>query len=646
MTSEPSVRNQQAMAVRVLLLLVGAAALLAGLYGRFKGIGTWPLGVDEFYISRSVDNVLRTGLPQFPCGGYYTRALLFQYIVAGLRLLGWSPEFAGRFLSALASLLVLPAVYLLGKRVQGTTLGWLVAVILCVSVWEIEMARFARMYAPFQAVFAWYLVAYLNYSVERRAGALWQMVALTVLGVLTWEGGALLGVANLFAILVCHEDGRLKPGDWRRLLGLSLLLAACYESTLDFRGFADVPLAAGAVPGVPVTPLQRIAEWFSPLPQHPAWLVVFCVPLLIAVPAVRQLKDFRERWLKGAGLCLVLAAAAVHAFLAAAGLLLTWLLLRLVDRRDLAWRRARFFWLALGAFLLCWGTAVGFRAPHAGAILQALFGFPDVYDQVVRPWVRTLPMLSAGIGVAMAYLCWVSVASERRAADCIAALLSLLLVLVMAVGATATDRVETRYTFFIYPPLMVLACGALFVLARRHRSLCELPPLAIAAVPLIWFGCTQDFKPRHVLQVDSGEINFRVGMSRVLTDHYYPRNEIKSAADYLASQVKPGDVVIAGIPSLDQYYGHIDYFFLDEGDSRYESYVCPDDKTERWTNHRVLYSMDALKPIVESGRRVYVNVYAPSERHLKEYAAAAGWTVAGVWTAKYGTAHMMLVTAR
>jgi hypothetical protein len=644
MTSEPT--SEQAMAVRVLLLMVGAAALLAGLYGRFKGIGTWPLGVDEFYISRSVDNVLRTGLPQFPCGGYYTRGLLFQYVVAGLRLLGCSPEFAGRFVAALASLLVLPAVYLLGKRVQGTTLAWLVAVIFCVSVWEIEMARFARMYAPFQAVFAWYLVAYLKYTVDRRAGALWQMVALTVLGVLTWEGGALLGAANLFAVVVCHENGRLKPGNWPRLLGLALLLAACYEGTLDFRQFADAPLAAGALPEVPVTQLQRIAEWFSPLPQHAAWLVAFCVPLLITVPAVRQIKDFRERWLRGVGLCLVLAAAAAHAFLAAMGVLLMLLLLRLVDRHDLTWRRARFFWLALGAFLLYWGAAVGFRTPHASAILQALFGFPDVYDQVMRPWVRTLPILSAGIGVAIAYLCWVSVTSAQRAADSIAALLSLLVLLVMAVGATATDRVETRYTFFLYPLLMVLACGAIFVLARRHRSLCELPPLAIAAVPLIWFGFTRDFQPRHVLHVDSGKINFRVGMSSVLSDHYYPRNEIKSVADWLTSQVKPGDVVIAGIPSLDQYYGHIDYFFLDEGDSRYESYVCPDNKTERWTNHQVLYSMDALKPIVESGRRVYVNLYASSERHLKEYAVAAGWSVALVWTAEYGSAHMMLVTAR
>jgi len=86
------------------LMVAASAAVLFGIYARFKGLGTWPLGVDEFYISRSIDFVLHTGLPEFPCGGIYPRGILYQYIVAGLRSTGLTPELAGRLVTACAIL--------------------------------------------------------------------------------------------------------------------------------------------------------------------------------------------------------------------------------------------------------------------------------------------------------------------------------------------------------------------------------------------------------------------------------------------------------------------------------------------------------------------------------------------------------------
>jgi hypothetical protein len=50
------------------------AALLA-LYARFAGLGTWPLAADEHYMGESVRFILGSGLPAFPCGGYYVRGL-------------------------------------------------------------------------------------------------------------------------------------------------------------------------------------------------------------------------------------------------------------------------------------------------------------------------------------------------------------------------------------------------------------------------------------------------------------------------------------------------------------------------------------------------------------------------------------------
>jgi len=44
-----------------------------------------------------------------------------------------------------------------------------------------------------------------------------------------------------------------------------------------------------------------------------------------------------------------------------------------------------------------------------------------------------------------------------------------------------------------------------------------------------------------------------------------------------------GGAVAAGIPNPAQYYGDFDYIYLDEEDPRYDVYVGPDGKTERWT---------------------------------------------------------------
>jgi hypothetical protein len=641
---------------RALLLIVGIGAALAGLYGRFKGIGIWPLGVDEFYISRSIDNVLHSGLPKFPCGGYYTRGLLFQYLVAALRLGGGSPEFVGRFVAGMFSLAVLPAAYVLGKRVQGSVTGWLSVIILCVSVWEIEMARFARMYAPFQAVFAWYVVFFVRFVADRHAAALRWMVALSVLGVLTWEGGALLGLANLLAVLMWHRDGRLSNRDWARLAVLALVLVGLVLATRDLRGFADPPSTAAAVAEAPPN-TSRAAAWFSPLWHHPLWALGLLLPLTLAVPALGWIGTFRHRWLACAGLLLVLLAAAVHLFLIAAGVLLLMLLVGLVAWGELGTRRARYFWLTLGAFLLAWlvcaaaGTGLAGEALRsepiksaAAAVFQFLTGLPDVYDQVVRPWGHTLPFLSLGIAAAIGYLCRESIVGESRPGNPVPALVSLIIVMVLAVGLTPTERLETRYTFFLYPLLITLAVCAVLRAVRRQPALSRLPAPMIASVPLLLFAASEDFQPRHILHVDSGETNFRIGMSAARADHYYPRNDMRGVAQWLAAETRPGDVVITGIPNLDQYSRRIDYFFLDEKDTRYESYVCPDGVTERWTNHPVLYTLIALNPVVAGGHRVFAILYRADEERLEAYATDAGWSIERVWTGLYAKSDVLLIS--
>jgi hypothetical protein len=100
--------------------------------------------------------------------------------------------------------------------------------------------------------------------------------------------------------------------------------------------------------------------------------------------------------------------------------------------------------------------------------------------------------------------------------------------------------------------------------------------------------------------------------------------------------VKSGDVVISGIPSLDQYDHGFDYFYLDDEDNRYDAYVCPDGRTERWTNHRVVFKLETLSPAVVAGHPVYATVYSDVAVRLQRDARSLGWTVQQVYLAEDG----------
>jgi hypothetical protein len=642
--------------IRIPLMLLASAALLAGLYGRFKGLGTWPLGVDEFYITRSIDNILRSGLPEFSCGGYYLRGLLYQYLVAGVRLTGLTPEFAGRFVAAMCSVATLPAAYLLGKRIMGPVNGWLTVIILSVSIWEIEMARFARMYAPYQAVFVWYLVFCLRYSIDKERAALGWMIALSVLGVLTWEGGVLLGVANIVTVVIAREHGRLKPAEWKRLAALALLLGLLYVAgTNDLRGGTEGSDAqAAAAPGTTGQAVHFIATGVAVLRQHLAWSCAWLLMFGLACLSLPWIWSFRRRPLAALSLCAALACAAAHVFTLAGGILSLSLLTQLIAPSELTARRARYFLMSLASWFVFWlafyhWSGVASREPMVGGgaamppTVRHLFGFPDIYDTMLRPWGRTMPLLSIVLGIALIFIFGHILAKRRERPGPMAILLTLILVMLLIIGAAPTVRIETRYTFFLYPVFVILAVAASMIAMQRLKGLRRASLVGSAAIPLLCFGATEDFQPKDLIAVDSAEVNFRVGMSTSRAAHYYLHNDMRSVGEWLAAQVRPGDVVITGIPNLDQYYTGFDYFFLDEQDNRYDAYVCPDHRTERWTNHPLLTTEAALQPIVAAGHRVLAVLYPDAEERLRGAARMANWSVTRAWTTRYGDTDILLI---
>jgi hypothetical protein len=540
----------------------------------------------------------------------------------------------------MSSLAALPAVYLLGKRIQGSLTGWLAVVILLVSIWEIEMARFGRMYAPFQAAFVWYVWFYLRFTIDRNAAALRWMIGLSIVGILTWEGGIFLGVANLFAVLQLHERGRLKAADWKRLAALSVLLALLYLASLDLRDAGGPALTNITLSNAPST--SQMAALTSVLRRHWIWWIAFLVPLGFAAASTRFIFGYRHRWMVFVGLWLVIFCALGHAFTACAGLLILMLLTGLFDWRELVSRQAQAFTLALLALLLFW--LVYYQATGSRP-LETLFAFPDIYQRIARPWGRVLPVLTVGIILSVTFWLRRTIVAPAETPDSIKFMLGLLLLMALLVAAIPTDRIETRYTFFLYPLLIVLMVAAILELTRQSALQQRLPAVLLAAAPLLFFVGTEDFQVWQVAHIDSAAANFRLGLSAVRADHYYPRNDMQGVGDWLAANVQRGDVVFSGIPNLDEYYDDFDFLYLEEDDTRYDAYVCANGRSERWTNHAILTKIDALRSVVESGHHVYASVYADVEQRLGRDAQSLDWSVKEVYTARDRKAHVVSIEA-
>jgi hypothetical protein len=659
MISNAGNQRHLSLAIQWFLILVAVVAVALGLYGRFKGLGKWPFGIDEFYISRSIDNVLRTGLPKFLCGGYYNRGVLYQYIVALLRLVGLSPEFAGRFVTAVSSVAVLPAAYILGRRVHGRGVGLLVVIILALSVWEIEMARFARMYAPFQAVFTWYLVFFLRYAVDGNRKALVWMVILSLIGVMTWEGGALLGLANMLPPLLKHDRGRLRRADWSYLGWMLLLAIVLYLLTRDLRGFASTPLSSGGDNTDPAQLRDAVEQSFWPFHHHLGWLAFYSVPLGLCVASAGWVWSLRDRPLTALGCGAALLSAALHQFLLCSALLVLMLLTPLIAWRELSSRSARLFglallacavyWLAFGLATDAWYTAPVFTSSTANkllAIARTLLGYPDVLEQVVRPWIRAMPALMVGLLIALTAMTIRTIKLWRGEPTGVSALLLVMLIMTLAVGASSTERIEARYTFFLYPLAITLAV-ATFAAFGDFLTGDSTMGLSIAGVAsLLCFGLSEDFQPKHIVQVDTAAVNFRIGMPLWRRELYYSRSDFRRVAQWLNANVHDGDIVMSGIPNVDQYYARTDFFFLDENDPRHDTYACSDGRTERWTNRPLLYSIEAMRPQIATGRRIFVILYPDWAETVLAEAGARGWQHELAWSLPGGGVQILQLSSQ
>src|SRR5262249_27682472 len=171
-------------------------------------------------------------------------------------------------------------------------------------------------------------------------------------------------------------------------------------------------------------------------------------------------------------------------------------------------------------------------------------------------------------------------------------------------------RIETRYTFFLYPLVVVLGVGALWAfIAARVRS-ASLAGAVAAATSFAAFAVTEDFDLNHLLHVDRRDVLLRTEVSPNLSTHLVGRGDDGVLVHWLDANVVPGqDIVVTGYHVLDYYYPNVAYFFVDNRDESFGQWSCHRGTIERWTNKPMFNTVEALEAAVPERGRVFLVMF-------------------------------------
>jgi hypothetical protein len=481
------------------------------------------------------------------------------------------------------------------------------------------------MYAPFQMVFLWYLVFFLKFTIDRDARAVWVMAVLTIVGSLLWEGGVFLALANFLPLFMRRSSTALPRRIWPYLAISAALLALVYWfETTDFRVLGDSPpLPRDYDPSLTSESMDLLQAplpaWMT-LAAHPVWLAGFLPVLVVCGLSLRWIWSLRDRVFAAVGLLAVLGAALIHQFLAVAVLLALVVLVRALSWRELLSRDARLLYAALTACALFWIACLGstWQAPAGlGAARDTLVfayqfvSLPDLVGEVFRPWSGAIPITGAGLALVLGIGLWRVIKQDESGLSAQRALWVVFLCLLIAASASHPPRHETRYVFFLYPIALILALSTVAAIVEtlsfaRHAATAMTIALGLGA-----FSLTDDFKPRHLLEIDNPRTLFRLGLTPSQQSHLVVRDDTRAVAHWLRQhEAGDADVVITAVQGLQFYDSRINFFYVARNDYNFASYACRRGAIDRWSNLPLLQSPAAVDAAITASHRTFLVTFS------------------------------------
>lgn len=590
--------------------LIMFLAIAVGIYVRIKGLGRWPLAVDEYYIAKSVKNILIHGLPQFECGGYYVRGLLYQYIAAPFLFFCSNDEFYLRIIPVFFNLLAIPPLYWLGKRLSGSTVACIAVAFFSLSLWEIEFARFARMYAPFQTIFLWYILFVYRVIVDQSEKYEKWLHVLSFVAIFVYEGSIFLLLLNFLPLIFNTKT------NWKANIFTKVALLSFGYIFLSF-DFRHLGVENYLPPDIPITVAHegRILLphiLLQTMSSNIAWMILYLIPVSLAFfCAYKIVKSNNLKLLAKLSICTIILLSLFNLFGLAILLSLILLLLNLIEWTIINKRILKHcvlvvffnfvFWIIYGLTSDVWYQFFGdMQQLSVKKLLVILLKYPDIFEQILYPWMRTSPIFTiiSALIICFGFCQLMNKPFEKHVGFRL--LLSIALILCLFVGTVRTPYHETRYIFFLYPIIILLFTDSIRRLAELIGGNTRKSNVLLLIFILIYVACSEDFSVYHMRKIDSKEVNFRINYDFFKAQHYIVRMDYRCPAQIVNENIDDGHIVITTLSPTEYYLNLLDYSYIDyRGKAFWGISACAGNRN-LWTNSKLIYKEDKLYNVVDN----------------------------------------------
>jgi hypothetical protein len=596
----------------IVLTIILIISVILGFLIRIKGLGKWPVAVDEYYIIESAKNILKHGLPEFHYGGFYDRGLIYQYLVSGLLLFGFKPEFAGRIIPAVANILTVQPLYLLAKKISGKKLAVALTVVFCFSVWEVEFARFARMYSPFQLIFVWYIYFLYKTLFENDQKSVKWLFILSFISVFVFEGSIFLVILNFLPFLWNRDEKTfdikkisIKEVGFNRLFFASIIfiIAIVYLRT-DFRdmGVNNLPPSNVTFPEESTGGVFRhpVCLLFT-LPSNFIWLIFFILPLLLSLfAAYKLLKNENITTEEKLSVFILIALSILNLFGLSVLLLVIFIMLGWVQIKRLKSFKAAgavitlnyLFWTLFAVFTTQWhkyftDIQITGAKESIKVIWKKFIDYPYIYE-TFHLFYSTLPHLTLMVVLLLGLGVFLLKKIEQKL---LFFLFTFLLLITLFLNLTYFD---TRYFFFLYPLILLLILSIVEIIAAKISSNNLVSTVSFTILIIGFLFISEDFNINHLYNIDSKAINFRENFSFAQKIHYYPRWDTRAPAEVINRNLNDSDIVITNKQMNDFYLKKLNYIYIDYRESDFPGIFVDNGKKERWTNANLIYDDKSL----------------------------------------------------